>query len=246
MRVLIVDDSPTEMHILSTLMEKLGHTVITANNGEEGVECALKHVPDLIISDVMMPKKDGYELCNSLKYNSKTSHIPIIMLTAKAGQDNKMEGLTQGADAYLTKPFDSDELLIRARNLIEARKKLWDHFKSLDLAMVDELEFSSVDDRFFQQVVGVIRNNLDNENLSVEDLAREVGFSRSQLHRKLKALTDKSANQLITEMRLKEAKRLLENKAGSVSEIAYSVGYTNMSYFTKSFKDKFGLLPSKV
>ena len=194
----------------------------------------------------MMPKKDGYALCSALKQNTKTSHIPIMMLTAKAGQSSKMAGLAQGADAYLTKPFEADELLLRAKNLIDARKKIWDHFKSLDLNMVPDLELSSVDDQFLQKVFKTIKENIDNELLSVEDIAAQVGFSRAQLHRKLKALTNKSAGQWVNDIRLQRAKAMLTQNLGSVSEVAYSVGYANLSYFTKSFKEKFGVLPSKV
>ena len=168
------------------------------------------------------------------------------MLTAKAGQTNKIEGLTQGADAYLTKPFNEDELLLLMKNLVESRKNLWEHFKALDMLLVDEIDVSSIDDKFLQNVFKTIKNNISNEQFGVEDIARAVGFSRAQLHRKLKALSDKSANQLITEVRLNEAHRMLSLKTGSVSEIAYSVGYSNLSYFSKSFKNKFGLLPSKV
>lgn len=243
--VLIVEDNADLRNFIAGILDG-SYQVLSARDGLQGERMTMEHIPDLVITDVMMPQKDGYELCHTLKNNMKTSHIPILMLTAKAGQSNKMEGLMQGADAYLTKPFDANELLIRIKNLIEARKRMWEHFQALDLVLVDDLEVTSADDKFFQQVVQVIQKNLDNEHLSVEDLARTVGFSRSQLHRKLKALTDKSASQLIAEIRLNEARRMLENKVGTVSEIAYSVGYSNLSYFTKSFKEKFGLLPSKV
>lgn len=136
--------------------------------------------------------------------------------------------------------------MVRIKNLIEARKKIWELFKSLDIPLISDLKLKSVDDVFVQKVVKTIKDNLDNELLSVEDIAAQVGFSRAQLHRKLKALLNKSAGQLVSEIRLNEARIMLENKVGSVSEIAYSVGYTNMSYFTKSFKKKFGQLPSKV
>lgn len=243
--VLIVEDNEDLQYYISEIISHK-YRVITAKDGLQGERMAFEHIPDLIISDVMMPKKDGYELCNSLKTNSKTSHIPIIMLTAKAGQSNKIEGLTQGADDYLTKPFDDEELLLRMKNLIDSRKKIWEHFKALDMLLVDDLDIVSIDDKFLQDVFKTIKNNLDNEHFGVDDIARAVGFSRSQLHRKLKALIDKSTNQLITEMRLNEANRLLKLKAASVSEVAYSVGYSNLSYFAKSFKEKFGILPSKV
>ncbi|MEM7513286.1 MAG: ATP-binding protein, partial [Bacteroidota bacterium] len=243
--VLVVEDNPDlRAHIENIL---LGHyRILRAEDGIKGERLAIEHIPDMIISDVMMPGKDGYQLCHDLKVNPKTSHIPIIMLTAKAGQDNKMEGLTQGADAYMTKPFQSEELLVRINNLVSNRAKMWEHFNAMEFVVVEDIAIQSLDDQFLQQVMGIIRANLDNELLSVEDLAREVGFSRSQLHRKLKALCNKSAKQLIVEFRLNEAKRMLDNKIGTVSEIAYSVGYSNMSYFTKSFKQKFGILPSKL
>lgn len=243
--VLLVEDNQDLQGFIANILASK-YKILTANDGAQGERMAFEHIPDLVVSDVMMPKKDGYELCSSLKNNTKTSHIPIMLLTAKAGQSNKMAGLTQGADAYLTKPFDADELLLRTKNLIEARKKIWEHFKSLDFSAIPDLNLSSVDDKFLQKVVKIINENIDNELLSVEDIAAKVGFSRAQLHRKLKALTNKSAGQLVNEIRLQKAKKMLSQKVGSVSEIAYSVGYSNLSYFTKSFKEKFGVLPSKV
>ena len=243
--ILLVEDNQDLQNFIAEILAPR-YKILTANDGAQGERMAFEHIPDLVISDVMMPKKDGYELCSALKNNTKTSHIPIMLLTAKAGQPNKIAGLTQGADAYLTKPFDADELLLRTKNLIEARKKIWEHFKSLDFSAIPDLNLSSVDDKFLQKVVKIIKDNIDNELLSVEDIASKVGFSRAQLHRKLKALTNKSAGQLVNEIRLNKAKTMLSQKVGSVSEIAYSVGYTNLSYFTKSFKEKFGVLPSKV
>ena len=208
--VLVIEDNPDlRAHIENIL---LGHyRVLRAEDGIKGERLAIEHIPDMIISDVMMPGKDGYQLCHDLKVNSKTSHIPIIMLTAKAGQDNKMEGLTLGADAYMTKPFQAEELLVRINNLVSNRAKMWEHFNAMEFVVVEDIAIQSLDDQFLQQVMGIIRANLDNELLSVEDLAREVGFSRSQLHRKLKALCNKSAKQLIVEFRLNEAKRMLDN-----------------------------------
>lgn len=243
--VLLVEDNKDLQSFITEILTSR-FKVITANDGLQGERMAFEHIPDLVISDVMMPKKDGYELCSILKNNTKTSHIPIMLLTAKAGQSSKMAGLTQGADTYLTKPFEADELLLRAKNLIEVRKKMWEHFKSHELSATSNLNLSSIDDTFLQKVVKIIKENVDNELLSVEDIASKVGFSRTQLHRKLKALTNKSAGQLVNEIRLNTAKTMLAQNVGSVSEVAYSVGYTNMSYFTKSFKEKFGVLPSKV
>ena len=242
---LIVEDNPDLQYFIGEVLMDT-YSILIAENGVEGERLAFEHTPDIIITDIMMPKKDGYELCHSLKSDSKTSHIPIIMLTAKAGTANRIGGLTKGADAYLTKPFNEKELLIRMKNLIETRKHFWEHFKTLDMLLVDDIDVSSIDDRFLQDVFQTIKQNIGNEKFGVENIARALGFSRSQLHRKLKALSGKSANQLITEMRLNKAHKMLKSKIGSVSEIAYAVGYSNLSYFAKSFKEKFGSLPSKV
>ncbi len=243
--ILIVEDNSDLRDFITDILGE-NYQLLLAEDGLQGERMAIEHIPDLILSDVMMPKKDGYEMCHSLKLNTKTSHIPIILLTAKAGHNNKMEGLNQGADVYLTKPFHAEELLVNIQNLITNRERQWNYFKASDLTSVENLELSNLDDQFLQKSAAFIKENLDNEGLSVEDLAAAVGFSRSQYHRKLKALVNKSANQLIVEIRLNEAHKMLKQKEGSVSEIAYSVGYTNLSYFTKSFKDKFGKLPSKV
>ncbi|MTE25925.1 ATP-binding protein [Winogradskyella ouciana] len=243
--ILIVEDNADLRDFITNILGE-SYQLLVAEDGLQGERMAIEHIPDLILSDVMMPKKDGYEMCHSLKLNTKTSHIPVILLTAKAGHTNKMEGLNQGADIYLTKPFHADELLINIKNLIANRERQWNYFKASDLTSVDNLELSNLDNQFLQKSAAFIKQNLDNEKLSVEDLAGAVGFSRSQYHRKLKALVNKSANQLIVEIRLNEAHKMLTQKEGSVSEIAYSVGYSNLSYFTKSFKDKFGQLPSKI
>ncbi|MAZ72575.1 MAG: hypothetical protein CMC70_05465 [Flavobacteriaceae bacterium] len=243
--VLIVEDNEDLRNFIAEILNNK-YQILMAVDGLQGERMAFEHIPDLIISDIMMPKKDGYELCQLLKSNLKTSHIPLIMLTAKADESYKIEGLTQGADAYLTKPFNEKELQLRIRNLIEARKKMWDHFKNLNMLLVEDTPVTSIDDKFLQSVFKTIKENLDNEHYTVEDIARNVGFSRAQLHRKLKALTNKSAGQLIKEIRMNEAHRLLKLKTGTVSEIAYTVGYSNLSYFTKSFKQTFGVLPSKV
>jgi DNA-binding response OmpR family regulator/nitrogen-specific signal transduction histidine kinase len=243
--VLIVEDNEDLRMYISEVVGN-HYKVMLAKDGMQGERMAFEHIPDVIITDVMMPKKDGFEMCQSLKTNVKTSHIPIIMLTAKAGHNNKMAGLTQGADAYLTKPFNDEELLLRMQNLIESRKKIWDYLKSSDLLFLEDLPVGAVDDGFLKRVMAIIKQNLDNEYLSVDDVAKKIGFSKTQLYRKLKALCNKSTNQLIVEVRLNEAKRMLESNEGNVSEVAYSVGYSNMSYFTKSFKEKFGVLPSKI
>jgi DNA-binding response OmpR family regulator len=220
--------------------------VLEARDGAEGVEKARESVPDLIISDVMMPTMDGYELCKTLKLDERTSHVPVILLTAKAGQENKIEGLETGADDYLTKPFDAKELLVRVKNLIELRWKLRERFSVGQALKPGEIAVTSIDDTFLRKAMGVVEKGLGDETFSVEDFAREVGMSRSQLHRKLTALTGQSPSDFIRYMRLHRAMELLRKSAGTVSEVAYAVGFSGVSYFTKCFREQFGTLPSRV
>lgn len=243
--VLIVEDN---VDLRNYIAEQLGSTyhIITAENGQVGLEQAIEHTPDLIVSDVMMPKMDGFELCETLKSDERTSHIPVILLTAKAGQDHKLAGLETGADEYLTKPFDGRELQLRVQNLIRQRAQLRERYGRTLSLQPSKIAVTSADEQFIQKVQAAIEANLDNEQFSVEDLAAAVAFSRSQLHRKLKALTDQSPTVIIRNFRLQRAKRLLEQGAGTVSEIALEVGFGNLSYFSKTFKAAFGVLPSEV
>ncbi|MEZ5038721.1 MAG: ATP-binding protein [Saprospiraceae bacterium] len=252
--LLIVEDNPDLRRFIAETMQG-EYQIISAENGKEGIEIAIERTPELIVSDVMMPEMDGFELCETLKKDERTSHIPVILLTAKAGQQHKVAGFEMGADAYLTKPFDEQELLVRARNLVEQRRRLQERFSGpSDLANFKkwtqlkpaEVAITSTDQRFLEKVAAAIEANMDNEFFCVEDLAGTVAFSRSQLHRKLKALTGKSANELIRDFRLTRAKELLEKRAGNVSEIAIQVGYNSLSYFTRSFKNAFGVPPSEV
>lgn len=242
---LIVEDN-VDLRMYINGLVKDSYEVLLAEDGEKGVSLALEHIPDIIVTDVMMPKKDGFELCEAVKKDSKTSHIPIVMLTAKAGQENKMQGLQEGADAYLTKPFDVDELLIRMKNLISVRERLWEKLSKTDGILIDNLQLNSIDDDFLQKVFKTIDEHIDDTLFTVEGLSKSLGFSRSQLHRKLKALLNKSPNQLISEVRLNTAFKMLQNMTGNVSEVAYSVGFSNLSYFSRSFRQKFGMAPSEV
>ncbi len=242
---LVVEDNPDLRHYILENIQDDYHAV-AVRDGREGIDTAIEKIPDIIISDVMMPEKDGFELCATLKADPHTSHIPIILLTARAGQEHKIEGLEQGADAYLTKPFDVRELKVRMAKLIEQRQRLRERFSGGFKLQPSQVSLSSMDERFLQSVTEQVEENIGNEYYTVEELARSVGFSRSQLHRKLKALTDKSPNQLIRDFRLARAKELLEQRAGTVSEIAYQVGYSNLSYFSKSYKEAFGRSPSEV
>ena len=243
--VLIVEDSP-ELRAFVTSVLQRDYRILVAADGEAGERLALEHLPDVVVSDVMMPGKDGFALCHALKTNPKTSHVPVILLTAKADRASTLEGLNLGADDYLSKPFDPAELRLRVRNLLEARERAWQHFRSLDLTLLPDVDDRSLEDQFLQAVIGAIKDNLGDERLTVERLARTVGYSRSQLTRKLKAMTGKTPNRLVAEMRLHEARRRLEKRSGTVAEVAYAVGYANLSYFAKCFREEFGSLPSEI
>jgi DNA-binding response OmpR family regulator len=194
----------------------------------------------------MMPKMDGFQVCKALKQDEKTSHIPIIMLTAKAAMESKLEGLELGADDYLAKPFEPKELLARAKNLIELRRKLREKFSIAQPLKPGEIAVTSLDDAFLQKAKAIVERKMEDEKFSVEELASEVAMSRMQLHRKLTALTNQPASEFIRYLRLHRAKQMLEQNGGNVSEVAYSVGFGSPAHFAKCFKEQFGVAPSEV
>ena len=196
-----------------------------------------------------MPKMDGNELTRRIKNDEKTSHIPIILLTAKSEQQSRLEGLETGADDYLTKPFDTKELQIRINNLISIRRKLQEKYSRTDFVPVNksgEKKLSSLEEQFMNKVLEVIENHLSDEEFSIEQFSSEVGMSRVQLHRKLKALSGKSASIYLRSVRLNKAKKMIEEQKGNISEIAYSVGFSSPQYFTRCFKEEFGIPPSDL
>ncbi len=242
--ILLVEDNPEVRAFIRQQLEGR-YAVLEAADGEEGLTRASEAIPDLIISDVMMPKMDGYALCAALKTEEKTSHVPVLLLTAKAGEENKLEGLETGADDYLTKPFSSKELLARIRNLIAQRRKLRERFSREVVLQPSAIAITSADERFLNRVKAAVEKNLGDEEFSVEDFGREVGMSRVQLHRKLKALTDQSAGEFILSMRLQRAAALLQQNAGTVAEIAYMTGFNTPNYFAKCFRKQYGCSPSE-
>ena len=243
--VLVVEDNAdVRAYIRQHLEER--YSVIEAKNGEEGFEKAREFIPDLIITDVMMPKIDGYELSRRLRTDKVTSHIPIIMVTAKAAKEEKLEGLKTGVDAYLIKPFSTKELNLRVEKLIEMRRKLREQFSKTLSTSPSAVQVSSLDEDFFENVKAAIEENLAEEDFGVVDLCKKVGMSQRQLQRKIKALTDHSPARFIRTMRLQRAKQLIEKEAGTITEIAYQVGYNNVSAFSKVFKEEFGKTPSAI
>jgi signal transduction histidine kinase/DNA-binding response OmpR family regulator/ligand-binding sensor domain-containing protein len=246
--ILIVEDNED---VREFIKDSLGSEfqIEEASNGETGLRRAKQIIPDLIISDIMMPQMDGNELTKRLKNDEKTSHIPIILLTAKSEQQSRLEGLEKGADEYLTKPFDTKELHVRINNLISIRRKLQEKYSSgyyRPGTRRDEKKLSDLDERFLSKVMEVIENNLSDEDFSIEQFGKEVGMSRMQLHRKLKALTGKSPSSYLRSIRLAKAKKMIEDKKGNISEIAYSVGFSSPTYFTRCYKEEFGHLPSEL
>ncbi|VAX20240.1 diguanylate cyclase/phosphodiesterase (GGDEF & EAL domains) with PAS/PAC sensor(s) [hydrothermal vent metagenome] len=242
--ILVVEDnSDVRNYIAEQLINDF--QVIEANDGQEGIIQAKKRIPDLIITDVMMPKVDGYQLTTDLKQDEKTSHIPIIMLTAKAALDNKIEGLEIGADDYLIKPFNSEELLVRVKNLIATRRQLRRQFSKATIIKPSDVTTVSMDQQFLQKVLNAVDKHIEDEQFGVDKLAEKANMSVSQLNRKLGALIDQPAGRLIRSMRLQRAADLLKKESGTIAEICYQVGFNDQTSFTRAFKKQFGESPSK-
>jgi signal transduction histidine kinase/DNA-binding response OmpR family regulator len=242
--LLIVEDNPDVTSYIRSFMEK-DYRIVDASNGEVGFKKAIDKVPDLIISDVMMPEKDGFELCQKLKSDQRTSHIPVILLTAKADMDSKIEGLEYGADDYIAKPFEDKELQIRSNNLIEQRRQLRDHFRKELVFNPAKITVNSIDEQFLDKVNKHIEQHMDDMEYTVEKLSYDIGMSRQHLNRKLHSLTDHSARDFIRSMRLRRAAQLLQKRNDMITQIAYQVGFNNLSYFTKCFRKQFGQSPSQ-
>lgn len=243
-RVLVIDDN-TDICAYATVLLNNEYDVIVASNGEEGLKKAIREVPDIVVCDVMMPGMDGLECCKRLKNDGITSHIPIILLTAKTLDEYRVEGYMYGVDAYLTKPFSGMVLKARIKNLIENRKLMKIAFGNDAREEVHEEVIQSIEDKFVEKFRAIIQNNLGNSELSVETISKEMGISRAQLYRKIKTMTGISPNDIIREARLKRADRLLETTDKSISEIAYEVGFSSPSYFTKCYREFFGRTPNK-
>jgi signal transduction histidine kinase/DNA-binding response OmpR family regulator len=240
--VLIVEDNTDMRRYLKDSLENK-YRILEAAEGESGHKIATDKIPDLIISDVMMPKMDGFEFCRNVKTDERISHIPVILLTARAAKDDKIEGLETGADDYISKPFNADVLKARVKNLIEQRRKLRDRFTHEVLIHPQNIAVSSMDEKFIKRSINIIENEMSNHDFTVEKFCREFGMSRSQMHRKIHALTNQSVSQFIRVIRLQRAIQLLEKKAGTVAEISYIVGFNSPIYFNKCFKHHFHMSP---
>jgi DNA-binding response OmpR family regulator len=242
--ILIIEDNADIItFIQASLHDK--YNFITASNGEEGLDKTTSFLPELIISDIMMPVMDGLTMCRQIKSNPKTSHIAIIMLTARTLTSQQVEGLRTGADSYLTKPFDIDLLEAHIDHLLQRKQELADYFRHELILQPEEGSGENVDDKFIKKVMSIIEANIANPEFSVEMLSDEVGMSSTHLYRKLKSTTRLSPNDIIRKYRIKKASLLLANKEGNISEIMYAVGFSNLSYFSKCFKAEFGTTPKE-
>ncbi len=241
--LIVEDNNDVRAYIKKHLDQE--YNVKEAKNGMEGLTLAQKTVPDLIVSDVMMPGMSGISLCEKLKKDEKTSHIPVILLTALASQASKVEGIETGADDYMIKPFDKKELAVRVKNLIRQRQLLRRKYSRQVILEPKTVAITSADERFLKKAMHLLEVHLDDSTFSVEIFSRELGMSRTQLFRKLQALTNRSPQDFIRDFRLQRAAELLRKKAGNISEVAYQVGFNNLSYFTKRFKEQFGKTPSE-
>jgi signal transduction histidine kinase/DNA-binding response OmpR family regulator/ligand-binding sensor domain-containing protein len=242
--ILLVDDNQPVREFLNQELEE-NYTILQAENGKEGIDIALDKIPDLIISDIMMPEVDGLELCETLKNDERTSHIPIILLTAKIEEENKIKGLKVGADDYIYKPFTTNSLLTRIQNLIDLRRNLRNRYSGKTKISPKELAVSSGEEKFLQKVQKIVDNELMDVNFTIEDFCKNIGMSRMQLHRKLTAITGLSTSAFIRDQRLKKAEQKLKSEDENISEIAYSVGFSSPSYFIRCFKDTYHMTPKE-
>lgn len=240
---LLIEDNKDVLQYLSACLQGQ-YRLEKATNGREGIEKAINLVPDIIISDVMMPEKDGFEVVATLKEDMRTSHVPIILLTAKADLDSRLEGLERGADAYLSKPFEKKELEVRLRKLIEIRQQLSARYSTLIPSGAPTTKAEALEDSYLQQLKQAILALLEKGEFTIPYLCREMGVSRTQLHRKLKALTGKTTTQVIRTVRMQRAMDLLRQSELNVSEVGYAVGYDSPSHFTQEFTKEFGKAPS--
>ncbi|MEO7766187.1 MAG: response regulator, partial [Ferruginibacter sp.] len=242
--VLVIEDNPDLRNFLSEILRN-EYSVIIAGDGIEGLKQAFDNIPDVIICDVVMPGKDGFALTNILKTDIKTSHIPVILLTAKTEINQQIEGMKSKADAYVTKPFNVQFLRETIRSVLKNREILRDHYTSeINMEPVSQNP-GKLDRKFINEFTSLVETNLSNENFSVEDICRQMAISRVQLYRKVKALLDCNVNDYILNVRIKKSRYFLSRAEYSVSEIAYKVGFASPAYFSTVFKSKIGVTPTE-
>tara|TARA_R110002051_G_scaffold74908_1_gene136500 strand:+ start:11742 stop:15908 length:4167 start_codon:yes stop_codon:yes gene_type:complete len=243
--LLIVEDNTELQNYLKNEL-KGDYKVLTCSNGSTGLKMAKEVLPDIIITDVIMPQMDGLEFCKQIKTDLRTSHIPVLMLTAKARVDDRIEGIEIGADAYMVKPFNMRLLKLRLSQLVTSRQLIFNKYFSAISDVPSDGNTSSLDKEFIEKVLNYINEHLSNPDLGVESFATQLHLSRSQFYRKIKVLTNQTANEFIRNIRLQKAKQLIEKGNTNISEVCYTVGFSSPSYFTKCFKSYFDMLPTEV
>ncbi len=241
--LVVEDDDDIRQYIVDELKQYF--KLKEASNGVEGLTIVRETVPDLIISDVIMPEMDGIELCNKLKEDITTNHIPVIILTAKSSDEDKLEGLKHGADSYLTKPFNIDLLKVNIDNLLESRAKLRMKYSSELMIKPRNVVIENRNGELISKLISIIEENMHETEFGVKTLANEAGLSRMQLYRKLKALVNKTPHELINTFRMERAAQILVQKQMTVSEVVYEVGFNTPKYFSRCFKEQFGMLPTE-
>lgn len=241
-KVLIIEDEVRLRENIVELFESEAFLVETAPDGVQGFDKAIRYLPDLIVSDIIMPEEDGFSLLSRLRRNPSTQFVPVILLTAKNMLEAKLEGLERGADDYLVKPFSAEELLLRAKNLIKKHQNLLN--RALTQPNTDDIQPKN--ERMLKDIIQFIEANLSDYKLSVDMIADHLDISKSTIQRKLKQTINKNLNQLIREYRLEKAKKMIERKAGSLSSIASDTGFNSLSYFSYSYKKFYGIAPSQI
>jgi DNA-binding response OmpR family regulator len=243
--ILLVVDDHSEIRSVITSIFETDYKVMQAKNGKEALTLAQKDIPDIVISDIMMPEMDGFEFCKEIKNNELTSFIPIILLTAKTSDTSHLEALQSSADAFLTKPFNHEVLKATVTQQLQERKKLQAHYSQELILKPTDVLINSVDEKFINRLQEVFQQEFVNPDFNTELFASKMTMSRMQLHRKLKSLFGVSATEFVRNERLKTAADLIKNKQLSISEIAYGVGFNDVYYFSKCFKDLYKIAPSE-
>jgi len=253
--ILLVVEDNSDMRLYIKKVCRSNYEVIESENGEEGIQKAFENIPDIIISDLMMPGISGMELTKTLKSDLRTSHIPVILLTALSSTDYKIEGLTLGADDYITKPFNEELLIARLENLLQNRRKLREYFqsqiktnvfhKNISSIQPREIEFENIDEKFIMKILQIIEMHMVEADFGVEYLSREIGMEASTLYKKMMALIEMPPGEFIRDIRLKRASHLLTQKHLSISDISFMIGYDEPKYFSKIFKKHYGTTPTE-
>jgi YesN/AraC family two-component response regulator len=243
-KILIIEDNADMRQFIRSDLNK-DYEIMEAIDGVDGFEKALSFDPDLIISDIMMPQMDGIELCKKIKLDERTSHIAVILLTARSSHENMLEGLETGADDYLGKPFNNDELKLRIHNIIETRKKIRERYGNLLNIEPKSIAITSVEQKLIEKAIEIIEQHMDDADFNVETFSSLMGMNRVSLHHKIKSLTNLAPREFFTMIRLKRAGQLLKESGLTITEIAYQVGFKDPSHFSKLFKKQFGMSPKE-